>query len=123
MLFRSDGYQSLLQLDTMFSGLTDIHKDWYLAYRKYEWALYHYLNGDYPLALSALDIAINNYGAELDVVLGNALLLKGKIYDILGDRKTAVKLYRDCIRLDNFTHAMENAEQYIVTSFVRQGLD
>jgi len=119
----TDGYQSLLQLDTMFADLTDIHKDWYLAYRKYEWALYHYLNGDYPLALSALDIAINNYGAELDVVLGNALLLKGKIYDILGDRKTAVKLYRDCIRLDNFTHAMENAEQYLVTSFVRQGVD
>jgi tetratricopeptide (TPR) repeat protein len=107
----------------MFSGLTDIHKDWYLAYRKYEWALYHYLNGDYPLALSALDIAINNYGAELDVVLGNALLLKGKIYDILGDRKTAIKLYRDCIRLDNFTHAMENAEQYLVTSFVRERVD
>jgi len=81
------------------------------------------LNGDYPLALSALDIAINNYGAELDVVLGNALLLKGKIYDILGDRKTAVKLYRDCIRLDNFTFAMENAEQYLVTSFVRDGVD
>ena len=81
------------------------------------------MNGDYPLALSALDIAINNYGAELDVVLGNALLLKGKIYDILGDRKTAVKLYRDCIRLDNFTHAMENAEQYLVTSFVRERVD
>ena len=74
-------------------------------------------------ALSALDIAINNYGAELDVVLGNALLLKGKIYDILGDRKTAVKLYRDCIRLDNFTFAIENAEQYILTPFTRQGVD
>jgi hypothetical protein len=56
-------------------------------------------------------------------MLGNALLLKGKIYDILGDRKTAVKLYRDCIRLDNFTHAMENAEQYLVTSFVRERVD
>ena len=75
------------------------------------------------MALSALDIAINNYGAELDVVLGNALLLKGKIYDILGYRKTAVQLYRDCIHLDNFTHAMENAEQYIVTSFVRDRVD
>jgi hypothetical protein len=56
-------------------------------------------------------------------VLGNALLLKGKIYDILGDRKTAVKLYRDCIRLDNFTYAIENAEQYLVTPFIRQGVD
>ena len=107
----------------MFAGLTDFHKYWYLAYRKYEWALYHYLNRDYPLALSALDLAINNYGAELDFVLGNALLSKGKLYDILGDRKTAVKLYRDCIRLDNFTFAMENAEQYLVTSFVRDEVD
>ena len=119
----TDAYQSLLQLDTMFADLTDIHKDWYLAYRKYQWSLYHYLNSDYPMALSALDIAINNYGAELDVVLGNALFLKGKIYDILGDRKAAIKLYRDCIRLDNFTYAVENAKQYIATPFLKETVD
>ena len=75
------------------------------------------------MALSALDIAINNYGAELDVVLGNALFLKGKIYDILGDRKAAIKSYRDCIRLDNFTYAVENAKQYIATPFLKETVD
>ena len=113
----TDAYQSLLMLDTMFPDLTDIHKDWFLAYRKYEWALYHYLNGDYPLALSSLDIAIENYGAELDIVLGNAMLLKGKIHDILGERKNAVKYYRDCIQLDNYSYAIKEAESYLIRPF------
>ena len=113
----TDAYQSLLMLDSMFSDLTDIHKDWYLAYRKYEWALYHYLNDDYPLALSSLDVAIKNYGAELDVVLGNALLLKGKIHDLLGERKNAVKYYHDCIQLDNYSYAIKEAENYIDKPF------
>jgi len=107
----------LQMLDSMFSNLTDIHKDWYLAYRKYEWALYHYLNDDYPLSLSSLDIAINNYGAELDIILGNAMLLKGKIYDLLGERNSAIKYYSQCIQLDNYSYAMKEAEQYIKKPF------
>jgi len=113
----TDAYQSLQMLDSMFSDLTDIHKDWYLAYRKYEWALYHYLNNDYPLALSALDIVINNYGAELDIILGNAMLLKGKIHDLLGERSAAIEYYNKCIQLGNYSYANKEAEQYIKKSF------
>ena len=69
------------------------------------------------MALSSLDVAIKNYGAELDVVLGNALLLKGKIHDLLGERKNAVKYYHDCIQLDNYSYAIKEAENYIDKPF------
>jgi hypothetical protein len=71
------------------------------------------------LALSSLDVAINNYGAELDIILGNALLLKGKIHDLLGERNTAVEYYRNCIQLDNYSYAIKEAEQYINKPFIK----
>ena len=42
---------------------------------------------------------------------------KGKIHDILGERKNAVKYYRDCIQLDNYSYAIKEAEQYINNPF------
>ena len=42
---------------------------------------------------------------------------KGKIHDILGERKNAVKYYRDCIQLDNYSYAIKEAENYIDKPF------
>ena len=45
------------------------------------------------------------------------MLLKGKIHDILGERKNAVKYYRDCNQLDNYSYAIKEAESYLIRPF------
>ena len=55
---------------------------------------------------------IKNYKAELDIILGNAFLLRGLIHDILGERKIALAAYEEVIKLDNHSSAIRKAKKF-----------
>jgi len=97
--------------------LTDIQKSWYSGYISYESALICYHDGDFKNAQIYLSRAIENYDAELDIILANAWLLKGKIHDSQKERKQAIHAYNKCIELDNFTAAVHYAKDFIGTPF------
>ena len=52
------------------------------------------------------DKAIENYSGELDIILGNLFLLKGKVFDLQGDRRNAIEYYKKCIGLNNLSSAI-----------------
>jgi hypothetical protein len=49
----------------------------------------------------------------LDIILGNAYLLQGMTYDMMNDRIEAKSSYKKCLKLDNFSSAMNKAKQYL----------
>ena len=59
-----------------------------------------------------VDRAINLYQAELDIVLGNAWLLKGMIHDKNGNRKKAKKAYEICKGLTNHSWAIKKSDHF-----------
>ena len=63
-------------------------------------------------------LAIDNYSGELDVILGNLYLLNGKLNDIVNNREDAVKYYKLCRNLDNFSYASKEAIQLLKAPFV-----
>ncbi len=115
-LIRSEDTQKakiqLSYLNEQFSDLTSIQKDWYEGYLEYEEGLFAAMNGDWETAYQKSVQAIEGYGAELDVVLGNAWLLKGLSLDALQDHDGAQEAYQACLDLDNLTKAMELADYY-----------
>ncbi len=108
---------SLNTLKKLFPDLTEIQKSWYYGYLQYEFALYHFLNGDNKKAMIYVNESVEKYGAELDIILANAWVLKGKIHDLKLERYEAIKAYRECIELDNYTFVIEDAKAYIKTPF------
>ncbi len=116
-LLRNDSLQaaqaSLMRLDEMYPELTATQQKWYFGYRSYEWALYYFLTGENDLALEKVNAAIDQYGAELDIILANAYLLAGMLNDVKGNREAAIEAYQACRDLDNFTTAVQSARQYL----------
>ncbi len=108
---------SLNKAREMFSDLTEIQKSWYFGYLRYELALYYFNNSDYENAMILANESVERYGAELDIILANALLLKGKLHDLKGERRQAVEAYKKCIQLDNYTFAIEDARSYLKTPY------
>jgi hypothetical protein len=49
--------------------------------------------------------------------LANAYLFKGQIHDKKQQRMDAVIAYKKCIKLDNYTHAIILAKQYLDEPF------
>ena len=68
-----------------------------------------------------IDIAIENYSGELDVILGNLFLLKGKVFDLQGDRRNAIEYYKKCIGLNNLSSAIKESKQYLKKPFTDYG--
>ena len=99
-------------IDNLTPHLTDRQKEWYGPYFDYEKALLAFHQNQYSSALDLLNSAINSYTAELDIILGNAYLLQGMIYDKMDNRIEAKSNYKKCLELDNFSSAMEKAKQY-----------
>ena len=60
-----------------------------------------------------IDNAIDNYSGELDIILGNLFLLKAKVLDAQGIRNEAVKYYKKCIDLDNFSYSIIESKTYL----------
>ena len=60
-----------------------------------------------------IDSAIDNYSGELDIILGNLFFLKAKVLDLKGNRYEALKYYKRCIKLNNFSYAISESKQYL----------
>ena len=56
---------------------------------------------------------IKEYTGELDIILGNAYLLEGMANDKLDRRNKARESYNNCIKLENFSMAIELSEKYL----------
>ena len=100
-------------LNKKFDELTPRQKEWYLPYLNYEKALYLFYQKDYKEVIDLLDLTINNYSAELDIILGNALLLKGMTYDMMNKRNQAKSSYMKCKKLDNLSLSIKKANRYL----------
>ena len=99
------------------SNLTARQLEWYLPYFDYERALLSFYKEDYVKALEQVNKTIDEYTAELDIVLGNAYLLQGMCYDRLDQRGKAKGSYKDCIALDNFSGSIKIAKDYLKKPF------
>ena len=64
---------------------------------------------------------IENYSGELDVILGNLFLLKGKVFDLQGDRRNAIEYYKKCIGLNNLSSAIKDSKQYLKKPYTDYG--
>jgi len=108
-------------LDKRHGLLTKRQKDWYGPYLDYEKALLLFHENKFLETLPLIDNAIENYSGELDIILGNLFLLKAKVLDIQGERRTAVEYYKNCIDLDNFSYAIKQSKQYLSTPYLDNG--
>ena len=93
------------------------HQKIFSSYLNYMRGYYFFLIGHDEKAIDFLNQCVNYYYAELDAILGYAYLLRGKIMDKQGKRMEAVINYKKCIKLDNYTHAIILAEQYLDNPF------
>jgi len=108
-------------LDKKHGLLTKRQKDWYGPYLDYEKALLLFHENKFQETIPLIDNAIENYSGELDIILGNLFLLKAKVLDIKGKRRTAVEYYKNCIDLDNFSYAIKQSKQYLRTPYLKNG--
>ena len=88
-------------------------RDRYKPYFDYQKALLSFHEKDYKHSKMLADLAINDYSGELDIILGNLFLLMGKLNDISRDRNTAIKYYKLCRDLDNFSYASKQSREYL----------
>lgn len=93
------------------------HQKGFGSYLNYLWGHYYYIMGNEEKSLEYLDKCINYYFAELDAFLGEAYFLKAKIMDKKGNRAEARKLYRKCIKLDNFSNVITLSKGYLKDPF------
>ena len=118
---QSTAAQDLIHiLEMRRESLTRRQQDWYDPYLDYEKALFAFNRGDLELSLGLVNKTIMNYTGELDIVLGFAYLLKGKILDTKGDRRVARTFYQNCLDLDNFSYAVKEAEYLFTVPYIAQ---
>ena len=108
-------------LERKFGLLTKRQKEWYGPYLNYEKALLLFHKKDYLQTLPIIDSAIENYSGELDIILGNLFLLKGKVFDLQGDRRNAIEYYKKCIDLNNLSSAIKDSKQYLKKPYTDYG--
>ncbi|RMF08208.1 MAG: hypothetical protein D6762_06150 [Candidatus Neomarinimicrobiota bacterium] len=116
----SDIPGKLEELQQYLPQLTPIQQAWYGGYLAYEQGLWAFSRGDITTAHERAAWAVSHYGAELDVILGNAWLLKGMCEDLEGQRSRARTSYQRCLELDNLTTAMDQARTYLKQPFGEQ---
>lgn len=112
-----EAFASLTILNESIKLLTEIQQEWFTSYLNFEWALYHFHSGNQDVSLRYANKTISSYRAELDIILGEALLLKGKLLDLKGERKDAIQLYRRCKELNNMTQAIRDTEVFLQKPF------
>lgn len=101
----------LKNMEERLQYLTGIQKQWYTPFLNYEKALVAFNNGDHAGALHLLEQSISQYAAELDMVLGECYLLRGRIYELEGQYDLAAEAYRSCVELNNNTYAVARAAE------------
>ena len=116
-LIKSGEKESILvlfsELERELEFLTPIQRKRYKSYLDYEKAQYYFRESDFDSALYYVDLSINKYHAELDIILSHALLLKGKLHDLKNDKEKAVLSYKKCVKLDNYSSAADEANNYL----------
>ena len=117
---REDSKRLIEQLTEELTSLTPIQQSWYESYLVYEKSLFYFLNSEFDKALHHVNYSIDNYHAELDIILSHAHLLKGKIHDIKNEREKALQSYKKCIKLDNYSSAITEAETYLKNRYILQ---
>ena len=104
-------------MDILLSELSDRQREWYSPYLTYEKGLYAFYQKDYKTALKLVEITIEKYAAELDIILANAFLLQGMCYEMLDNRGKAKASYNKCIDIGNFSNAIEKSKLYLKQPF------
>ena len=118
MLGKKEKSQALItRMEQELELLTPVQKKWYKSYLDYEKSQFHFMNSEFDNALRHVDFAINEYHAELDVILSHSFLLKGKLHDIKNEREQSILAYKQCVKLDNYSSAIEEAKNYLKTRF------
>ena len=105
-------------LERNFKNLTPKQKQWYGPYLDYEKSLILFYEKKYNKSFQLVEKAIHNYTGELDMVLANLFLLKGKILDIWNRHKEAKDSYKECIDLANFSNAIIESKKYLISPFM-----
>ncbi len=109
----------LIQMDDMIITLTEKQKEWYIPYQNYEMALLNFYQGNYDKTLDLVKKTIKEYTGELDIILGNAYLLEGMANDKLDRRNKARESYNNCIKLENFSMAVELSKKYLEQPYTK----
>ena len=117
--FRLDeAWNQIDLLQKNFKNLTLKQKQWYGPYLDYEKSLILFYEKKYNKSFQLIEKAILNYNGELDMVLGNLFLLKGKILDIWKRHEEAKGFYKECIGLANFSYAIAESKKYLISPFI-----
>jgi len=117
--FRLDeAWNQIDLLEKNFKNLTFKQKQWYGPYLDYEKSLILFYEKKYNKSFQLIEKAILNYNGELDMVLGNLFLLKGKILDIWKRHEEAKDFYKECIGLANFSYAISESKKYLISPFI-----
>ena len=117
--FRLDeAWNQIDLLEKNFKNLTLKQKQWYGPYLDYEKSLILFYEKKYNKSFQLIEKAILNYNGELDMVLGNLFLLKGKILDIWKRHEEAKDYYKECIGLANFSYAIAESKKYLISPFI-----
>ena len=117
--FRLDeAWNQIDLLEKNFKNLTFKQKQLYGPYLDYEKSLILFYEKKYNKSFQLIEKAILNYNGELDMVLGNLFLLKGKILDIWKRHEEAKDFYKECIGLANFSYAISESKKYLISPFI-----
>ena len=115
---QSSAAQDLIgALEIRKESLTPRQQNWYDPYFDYEKALFSFNDGELELSLNLVNRTIMNYTGELDIILGFAYLLKGKIMDTSGNHGDATIFYTKCLELDNFSYAIKEAKHFLIAPY------
>ena len=113
-----EAWNQIALLEKNFKNLTFKQKQWYGPYLDYEKSLILFYEKKYNKSFQLIEKAILNYNGELDMVLGNLFLLKGKILDIWKRHEEAKDFYKECIGLANFSYAIAESKKYLISPFI-----
>ena len=113
-----EAWNQIALLEKNFKNLTLKQKQWYGPYLDYEKSLILFYEKKYNKSFQLIEKAILNYNGELDMVLGNLFLLKGKILDIWKRHEEAKDFYNECIGLANFSYAISESKKYLISPFI-----
>ena len=84
---------------------------------QYILALYRFNKGRYQDVISLTTSIIDNYHMEFSWLEGFTYLLRGKTYDILGQRSEAKTDYNSVLEMNHFYKEVKEAEIYLESTF------
>lgn len=85
---------------------------------KYLQAIHAFQNKNFNTVFNNTIWIENNYGMEMDWLLGLSWLLRGKTLDVKSERENAVKYYKKAADLDNTFAYIDWAKEYIRHPYV-----